>query len=76
MRIDDLYEHPLSTKGQIRGLSHCVNDLSDIVLEQSVQIERLRGESDRSWSIINSQNENCSELNKKEARSRNERKAK
>ena len=45
----------LSAKGQIRGLGCCVNDLSTIVLEQSVQIERLR-EVDRLWSIINSQN--------------------
>ena len=57
MRIDDLFQRVLSAKGQIRGLGCCVTDLSTIVLEQSVQIERLRGEVDRLWSIINSQNE-------------------
>ena len=55
MQIDDLFERALSMKGQIRGLGHCVNDLSEIVLEQSVQIERLRGEFDRLWSVINDQ---------------------
>ena len=56
MRIDDLFQRLLSAKRQIRGLGWCVTDLSTIVLEQSVQIERLQGEVDRLWSIINSQN--------------------
>ena len=53
MRIDDLFQRVLSAKGQIRGLGCCVTDLSTIVLEQSVQIERLQGEVDRLWSIQN-----------------------
>ena len=32
-----------------------MSDLSEIILEQSVQIEQLCGEVDRSWSIINRQ---------------------
>ena len=66
MRIDDLFQRVLSAKGQIKGLGCCVTDLNTIVLEQSVQLERLRGELDRLWSIINSQNETERESIKEE----------